>query len=79
VVIRNGHEASKLTIKVLFILYLGAMFSGYFLKDIFLGLGSDFFNNSIFTLPANKVTLVESEFIPIQYKILPLIGSILGT
>jgi NADH-ubiquinone oxidoreductase chain 5 len=41
-------------------------------------MGTDFFGNSVFTHP-NHITLIEAEFsLPLQYKLLPTILSILG-
>jgi NADH-ubiquinone oxidoreductase chain 5 len=43
----------------LFILSLGSIFSGYILKDMFIGVGSTFFGTSIFT---QEVYIIEAEF-----------------
>jgi NADH-ubiquinone oxidoreductase chain 5 len=61
----------------LFILIFGSIFVGYFFRDAFIGLGSDFWNNSIFTLPSHTYSL-ESEFLPVYIKLVPVIFSILG-
>jgi NADH-ubiquinone oxidoreductase chain 5 len=53
------------------------MFSGYFCRDMFLGAGSDFFRHSIFVLPKH-LTIVDAEFIPATYKLLPLCFAISG-
>jgi NADH-ubiquinone oxidoreductase chain 5 len=53
------------------------MFSGYFCRDMFLGAGSDFFRQSIFVLPKN-LTIIDAEFIPATYKLLPLIFATTG-
>jgi NADH-ubiquinone oxidoreductase chain 5 len=62
---------------VLFILIIGSIFSGYFLKDIVIGLGSNFLASSIFILPWNS-NIIESEFIPFLIRIIPLILSLSG-
>jgi NADH-ubiquinone oxidoreductase chain 5 len=53
------------------------LFSGYLVRDLFVGLGSIFFGNSIFILPKN-FNLIEAEFLPLQIKLLPLIFSLSG-
>jgi hypothetical protein len=40
-------------ILVLGMLGLLSLFSGYYFKDAFIGLGSNFFSNIIYVLPAN--------------------------
>lgn len=60
------------------ILSLLAIFFGYLAKDLFVGPGSDFLSSALFIHP-NHITLVEAEFsIPLFYKLLPAIGSVLG-
>lgn len=72
------HEASIHVIIPLVVLSLFSIFFGYIFSDLFVGMGSDFLANSIFTHP-NNITLVEAEFsIPLIYKLLPSILSILG-
>jgi hypothetical protein len=55
----------------------GSVFSGYFLKDLFVGFGSTFFDNSIFILPLNFVGF-DIEFIPLSFKLIPTIFTMLG-
>ena len=72
------HEASIHVIIPLVVLSLFSIFFGYIFSDLFVGMGSDFLANSVFTHP-NHITLVEAEFsIPLGYKLLPSILSILG-
>jgi len=72
------HEASIHVIIPLAVLSLFSIFFGYIFSDLFVGMGSDFLANSIFTHP-NHITLVEAEFsIPLIYKLLPSILSVLG-
>jgi NADH-ubiquinone oxidoreductase chain 5 len=52
------------------ILCLGSIFTGYLFTDFFIGLGSDFFEDSIFILPQNMV-MIDAEFIPHPIKMLP--------
>lgn len=72
------HEASIHVIIPLVVLSLFSIFFGYIFSDLFVGMGSDFLANSVFTHP-NNITLVEAEFsIPLAYKLLPSILSVLG-
>lgn len=74
----NCHEANLATIIPLFILAIFSLFFGFLLSDVYVGVGSDFFANSLFTHP-NNITLIEAEFSlnPI-IKLLPCIISLLG-
>lgn len=63
----------------LIILSILSIFSGYLLKDMMIGLGSPFLNNSIFLHPNHHI-LIETEFGLNQYlKILPLILTLVAT
>jgi len=74
----NSHESNFAVIIPLFILTLFSIFFGYVFSDLFVGMGSDFFGNSIFINP-NNITIVEAEFsLPLLIKLLPSIFSILG-
>jgi len=74
----NSHESKIATIIPLLILAIFSIFFGYVLSDLFVGIGSDFFQNAIFIHP-NNISLVEAEFSlnPI-FKLLPAILSISG-
>jgi len=72
----------------LFILAIFSIFFGYVFSDLFIGIGSDFFQNSIFMHP-NNISLVEAEFstalgysdistFNIIIKLLPAIFSFIG-
>lgn len=76
-VIQEAHESSGLIIFSLFILSLGSLFSGFLLKDLFIGVGSDFLGNSIFILPRH-FCLFEAEFLPTLIKLTPIIFSLGG-
>ena len=76
-VLLHSHESNWLLLLPLAILSIGSMFSGYFCRDMFLGAGSDFFRHSIFVLPKH-LTIVDAEFIPATYKLLPLCFAISG-
>ncbi len=61
----------------LFILCIGSLFVGYLTKDLFIGLGTPFWNNAIFIAPENLV-MIDAEFIPTYIKWLPVIVSLFG-
>lgn len=62
---------------MLMILAVFSIFFGYVTKDMFIGLGSDFFgDNSIFIHPSHEI-MIHTEFaVPTLFKILPLIFTI---
>ena len=68
------HELPYKMAVSLIILAFGSVFLGYLTKDLFVGLGTDFWNQSIFILPENNNQL-EGEFIPHTYKLLPFFCS----
>jgi NADH-ubiquinone oxidoreductase chain 5 len=77
VVVQAAHESSGLTIFSLGSLSLGSLFSGFFLKELFVGVGSIFLGNSILVLPSHFV-IFEAEFLPAFIKLIPLILSLSG-
>jgi len=76
-VVSNVHEAPFKMAFPLFILSIFSIFVGYFLKDMFVGVGTDFWGNSIFVLPQNLL-LLEAEFLNTSIKIFPVCLSLLG-
>jgi len=69
------------------ILALGSIFVGYIGKDAFVGLGSTFWNNALAPVgtPAaigifdpSRITILESEFMPTNIKLIPVIFSLIG-
>jgi NADH-ubiquinone oxidoreductase chain 5 len=71
------HEPTATIIIPLIILSLLSIFFGYIFSDLFVGMGTDFFNNSLFLHP-NHITLIEAEFsLPTLTKLAPTIGTIL--
>lgn len=71
------HESSFLMIYPLVFLGVGSLFFGYLFKDLFIGLGSDFWNGSIFVLP-NHNFFVEAEWLNLGVKWLPFFLSMFG-
>jgi len=74
----NSHEANLAVIIPLFVLALFSIFFGFVFSDLFVGVGTDFFANSLFIHP-NNISIIEAEFsLPILIKLLPSILSLLG-
>jgi NADH-ubiquinone oxidoreductase chain 5 len=74
----NSHEANLAVIIPLFILALFSIFFGFIFSDLFVGVGSDFFGNSLFIHP-NNISIIEAEFsLPLLIKLLPSILSLIG-
>jgi len=71
------HEGSKSLGLFLLLLVIGSVYSGYLFKDLFIGFGSVFFNNSINVLGRNSIHF-ELEFLPLYIKSIPTFFSILG-
>jgi len=72
------HEAPFIMAIPLVLLAIMSVFFGYVTKDLFIGVGTNFWGNSLFVHP-NHVSLIEAEFaIPTFYKLLPLFGSLFG-
>ena len=69
------HELSNKMLLCLIPLILGSIFLGYIAKDLFVGVGTNFWNNSIVISQTNN-TLVEAEFTPLYIKFVPFIISI---
>lgn len=73
----HAHEAPFAMSAPLVILSVGSIFIGYLSRDMFVGMGSDFWGNSLFTLPTKMYTL-ESEWLDASVKMIPLIFSFSG-
>jgi NADH-ubiquinone oxidoreductase chain 5 len=76
-VICKAYDSSYQICTALAVLSLPSIFIGYFSKDMIIGLGSDFWGNSIFVLPEN-MKMVDAEFIDHFFKILPVILILIG-
>jgi len=76
-VIIFAYDSSYQICIALGVLAIPSIFIGYFFKDMVVGLGTDFWGNSIFIRPENMNQL-DSEFIGQFYKLLPVCLSILG-
>ena len=74
---KNAHEGDIYMSLPLIILAVFSIIFGYITKDMFIGLGSDFFkDNSLFIHPSHEIML-DTEFgVPTLFKILPLIFTV---
>nr|YP_009365184.1 NADH dehydrogenase subunit 5 [Gracilaria changii]ARJ60466.1 NADH dehydrogenase subunit 5 [Gracilaria changii]ART65135.1 Nad5 [Gracilaria changii] len=73
----KSHEPSLIMLIPLIILGLGSIFFGYLGKDLFIGLGTDFWKSSIMILPTSSY-YIEAEWLSVNLKWLPFVLSTLG-
>jgi len=76
-VIIGAHDSSIRMALPLFILAFPSIFIGYLSRDLFIGLGTGFWNNAIFIFP-NNLNIIDAEFAPSFFKLLPVCLSICG-
>nr|AXF36250.1 NADH dehydrogenase subunit 5 [Gracilariopsis tenuifrons] len=76
-IILKSHEPSLYMLLPLIILGFGSIFVGYLTKDLFIGLGTNFWNSAILILP-NHSYFIEAEWLKITTKWLPFMLSSLG-
>jgi NADH-ubiquinone oxidoreductase chain 5 len=76
-VISSAYDSSYQICISLAALSIPSIFIGFYTKDMIIGLGSDFWGNSIYVLPSN-MNMVDAEFINHFFKVLPVILSIFG-
>lgn len=76
-IVKSTHELPQEMGIPLAILSIGSIFTGYLSRDFFIGLGSDFFEDSIFVLPQNMI-MADAEFIPHFIKIIPTSFALFG-
>lgn len=74
---KPAHEGDLFLSLPLVILALFSIFFGFITKDIFIGLGSNFFaDNSLFIHPIHEI-MIDTEFaVPVIFKLLPFIFTI---
>jgi NADH-ubiquinone oxidoreductase chain 5 len=74
---KPAHEGNLFLSLPLVILALFSIFFGFITKDIFIGLGSNFFvDNSLFIHPIHEI-MIDTEFaVPVLFKLLPFIFTI---
>ena len=74
---KHAHEGDIFLSLPLVILAIFSIFFGYITKDIFIGLGSNFFiDNSIFIHPLHEIMLDTEFAVPILFKLLPFIFTV---
>jgi NADH-ubiquinone oxidoreductase chain 5 len=77
---KQAHEGNIFMNLPLIILAFFSIFFGYISKDLFIGLGSDFFiDNSLYIHPSHEILLDTELAVPIFFKLLPLLFTILLT
>jgi len=76
-IVSNAHDAPYIMAVPLFILAIGSIFVGYIFKDMMIGIGTDFWGNSIY-INSDNVLVTESEFLPFYIKAIPVVFSIIG-
>ena len=78
IIYRTTHESDIFMSLPLIILAIFSIFFGYITKDMFVGLGSGFFtDNSIYIHPLHE-SMLNTEFaVPLIFKLLPLIFTLL--
>jgi len=76
-IILNSHEGGWKMTFPLFLLCVLSIVIGYFSTDMLIGFGTDYWGASIYISPSNYI-LSDIEFIKFNYKILPLLVTILG-
>jgi NADH-ubiquinone oxidoreductase chain 5 len=74
---KHAHESDIFMSLPLVVLAIFSIFFGFITKDIFIGLGSNFFiDNSIFIHPLNEI-MIDTEFaVPTLFKLLPFVFTI---
>jgi NADH-ubiquinone oxidoreductase chain 5 len=74
---KHAHEGDIYMSIPLIILAIFSIFFGYITKDLFIGLGSNFFvDNSLFMHPSHEIMLNTEFAVPTLFKLLPLILTI---
>ena len=76
-IIKNAHDVPFAMGLPLGLLAFGSIFIGYLSKDMFVGLGSDFWNNSIYIHPSHN-QMIDAEFLPTFFKLFPVMLSFCG-
>jgi NADH-ubiquinone oxidoreductase chain 5 len=75
--IQHIHDLPKIMGYPLFILVFGSIFVGYLMKDMVIGVGTNFWGNALFVLPEN-LAIFDAEFLPVVIKLIPVIFSLSG-
>jgi proton-translocating NADH-quinone oxidoreductase chain L len=79
IVLEMAHDAPFLMFLPLAILFFGAVFVGFITKDMFIGLGTDFWGSAIgVSVLTSSDLIVSSEFFPAYMKLIPVFLSFIG-
>jgi len=74
---KQAHESDIFMSVPLILLAVFSIFFGYITKDIFIGLGTNFFiDNGLFIHPSHEITLDTEFAVPTLIKIIPLIFTV---
>ena len=74
---KHAHESDMFMSVPLMVLALFSVFFGYITKDLFIGLGSGFFNdNGLFIHPSHEIVINTEFAVPTIFKIMPLIFTV---
>lgn len=74
---KNAHEGNLFLSLPLIILAIFSIFFGYVARDIYIGLGSSFFqDNSIFIHPSHEIMIATEFAVPTVFKLLPFFCTI---
>jgi proton-translocating NADH-quinone oxidoreductase chain L len=74
----HAHEPSYFMLIPLIVLGFASIFFGYLFRDMFIGLGTNFWANSIAFVPVSSTLFINAEFLPFFVKTLPLFLTILS-
>ena len=75
--IQHIHDLPKIMGYPLFILVFGSIFVGFLMKDMVIGVGTNFWGNALFVLPENLV-IFDAEFLSTKIKLIPVLFSFFG-
>jgi NADH-ubiquinone oxidoreductase chain 5 len=68
----NAHESPVRMVLPLVVLSVPSIIIGFLFKDMFIGLGTDFWGNAIY-ISSTNFTQIEAEFMPQFFKLVPLV------
>ena len=73
------HESKFLILAALIILFLGSIFIGFIFKDLFIGMGTDVWSNTLDTESyKDNLRILEVEFLPVRIKLIPVIFTMIS-
>lgn len=75
--IQQAHDGSILMVMPLMILALGSLVAGFMMRDLMIGFGATTFQSGIY-VDINNFVLIDSEFLGVAIKNIPLFSTIIG-